>query len=341
MVNTDLNDEALRAELLSFLRMRPDLNKEHLAQFTTVSGSTVGRFLRGESINGATAELRDVLARVKSGDILGLGGPGAISLTEDQSARPRRVAKRGAFYETQTVKRIAETIDYCAEHCAIGVITADFGVGKTEALKAWRRNAAGRASCVVFEFDEFSSTNKVDFVCMIARQFGLDAPGGTSGGGRVFRDVCAHLRANPCVLIFDQCETVRPRVMQVIRQIHDRTADAGVGMVLLAQQVLLARMMGGKTADLGALTSRVGVWTALGGITRAEMASIVKREGVEDVEDAAFDLWYRAVGGSMRRLMKSLDLLKSKHAGKRITEHTITGVAGMLWGMKLAGAEVG
>jgi DNA polymerase III gamma/tau subunit len=62
----------------------------------------------------------------------------------------------------------------------------------------------------------------------------------------------------------------------------------------------------------------------------------VKQEGFDDVEESAFDLWYKAANGSMRRLMRSLDLLKAKHAGKHISEKTIAGVAGHLWGMALA-----
>ncbi|KKM81386.1 hypothetical protein LCGC14_1330450, partial [marine sediment metagenome] len=31
-----------------------------------------------------------------------------------------------------------------------------------------------------------------------------------------------------------------------------------------------------------------------------------------------------------------LDLIKAKHADKRVTAKTITGVAGHLWGMKVA-----
>jgi hypothetical protein len=53
------------------------------------------------------------------------------------------------------------------------------------------------------------------------------------------------------------------------------------------------------------------------------MAAIVKAEGITDVEEAAFDLWWRAPAGSMRRLMATMDLLKTKHAGKRVTEKTI------------------
>jgi hypothetical protein len=249
------------------------------------------------------------------------------------------VARNGNFYVTQTVKKIGEVLDYCSDQCAIGVITADFGVGKTEAVNAWRRGHVGKVEATVFEFDEFSSTNKVDFVRMMARTFGVAQQVGSQNGGLVFRELCDYLRANPCLMIFDQCETLRPRVCQVIRQLWDRTHDAGVGVVMLAAPILLSRLMGGKMVDLGALTSRVGIWAPLAGLTRGEMAAIVRDEGFDQVDEAAFDLWHKAAAGSMRRLMWSLDLLKARHMGKRISEKTIAGVAGMLWGMQITTME--
>jgi DNA transposition AAA+ family ATPase len=333
--------DALRGELRAFFKLRPDLSADSIAQYTTLAPTTIRHFSAG-SLNGGDAvleQIRLVLDQARAGDILTPGGPNTFALTEDVSKRIRKIRQRGTFYETQTVLRIAETIDYCAEHAAIGVVTADFGCGKSEAVKEWRRKAAGKTDSVVFEFNEFTAANKVEFISLLALMFGLTPAGGSANASRVFRDVCAYLREHPCLLILDQCEMVRPRVMQVVRQIWDQTNAAGVGVVILAQQILLARLLSGKMADLGALTSRVGVWTALTGLTRNEMAAIVKQEGIDDIEDLAFDQWYRCVAGSMRRLMRSLDLLKAKHAGKRITAKTITGVAGHLFGMSVGGSE--
>jgi len=276
--------------------------------------------------------------KARAGDILAPGSGESVLLTEDENRPVQKVARMGRFYETQTVRRIGEVLDYCVEQRAIGIITADYGVGKSEAIKAWRRKTAGKVESVVFEFDEFSSTNKVDFVRIMARQFGVAHEVGSQNGGLVFRDLCEYLRQNPALLVFDQCETVRPRVCQVIRQIWDRTHEEGVGVAMLAAPILMARLNSGKMADLGALSSRVGVWAPLTGLTKSEMAAIVKQEGVTDVDAAAFDLWWKATGGSMRRLMRSLDLLRAKHGGKQVGENTIAGVAAHLWGMSLGEA---
>jgi DNA transposition AAA+ family ATPase len=331
------HNDTLRADLKGFLRTRPDVTLEQIAQFTALSGSALRHFHSGSVGLGEAMHksVRAAIDQARAGDILAPGASnGAIALTDAQP-RGKRVARAGNFYETETVKRVAETLDYCAENCAIGVITADFGVGKTEAVKAWRKRTARKVDSVSFEFCEFTAANRVETVSMIAEALGVVRPTGNANAARGFRDVCAYLRENPALLIFDQCEAVRPRVLQVLRQIWDRTADAGVGLTLLGAPILLQRMLSGTRADLGALTSRVGVWAPLAGISRDEMASVIKQEGVTDVEDAAFDLWYRATQGSMRRLMRSMDLIKSKHAGRRVTGKTITGVAGHLFGMAL------
>lgn len=335
----ELSDEvcnAARERLRRLLAVRPDLRAEDLAQFTTLAASTVRLWLSGGIPGGreVVGQMERVAELVECGEALVPGGrPETVVLSEDASKPVARVVQRGAFYETQTVRRVADVCDYCAEHAAIGMVSGAFGVGKSEAVKAWRRKTSGRVDSLIFEFDEFIGCNKTDFICSLGRTFGSSKTGGAQNGGLVFREICEALRKNPTLLIFDQGECARPRIFQVVRQLHDRTADAGVGVVILAAPILLARLS--KMTDLGALASRIGIYAPLSGLTRSEAAAIVKQEGLTDVDEEAFNLLWKATAGSMRRLMRSLDLLKSKHAGKRISTATVAGVAGHLWGMNL------
>jgi DNA transposition AAA+ family ATPase len=330
--------EGAHGELAAFFAARPDVTLAQFGQYTTLADSTMRHFWNARlgSVE-VEKEIRRVLDLARAGEILQPGGGrSATALVVTESAkRARRVARAGNFYKTQTVVKISEVLNYCAEECEIGVVTADYGCGKTEAVAAWRRSTAGSIESMVFEFDEFSASNKVDFLARLAGQFGLACAKGPQNGGRIFQTLVEYLRENPCLLIFDQCEMVRGRICQVMRQIHDRTHDAGVGMVLLAAPILLTRMLAGNATDLGALTSRVGIYATLSGVSKSEMAAIVKAEGFEEIDESAAELWWRSTGGSMRRLMKSVKLLKAKHAGKRITERTIAGVSGNLWGMAL------
>ena len=332
---------AARSEALRFLASRPDLGPADLAQYTTLAESTVRLFLRGTIPGGREVvdEIERVIAQVKAGEILQPGGSQQTIVFLEKGQKPaRRVRRRENFYETETARRIWDVLDYAAEHCAIGIATADFGVGKTEAVREWRRRTAGKVESLVFEFDEFSARSVVDFVRALSEKLGIDCAPGFLNGGTMFRGLCDRLRQQPVLIILDQCEMVRQRVCSCIRQVWDRTADAGVGVVLLAAPILLTRLSNGRMADLGALSSRVGVWAPLSGLSKEEMAAIVKQEGITEVDPAAFELWWMATGGSMRRLLRAIDLLKAKHAGKRVTEKTVASVAGFLWGMQIARA---
>jgi len=326
--------EGLRGELRELLHSRPDITMLDLTHHTTLSDSAGKSFLNGHVPGGrqVIGEFRRVLELVKGGEILPPGGRnGAIVIHEEQPARVRRIAKRHNFFQTETVRKVAEVLDYCVENCTIGVITGDYGVGKSEAVRAWRQERP-KVESMVFEFSEFTCSDKVQCIRELAEMLGLNPPPGSQTGGRIFRAVCERLHEAPCLLILDQCENCRARIFQVIRQIHDRTHEAGVGVVLLSAPILLTRMTVSRMTDLGALTSRVGVWAPLNGLSRAEMAAILKREGITEVDEGAFDLWWQYTSGSMRRLMRALDLLAAKHAGKRVTEKTIAGLAGHLWG---------
>jgi len=336
--------EAVRQQVLEFVAGRPDIEDAYvLSAYTRFAQSTCRHFLDGLNLryghDAVAADFARVLRLAEAGDILPAGAT-PVELTEARGEAVQRLRKARDFYKIETVRCVATAMTYCAENGLIGVITGDYGVGKSEAVKAWRRGDGRRYTSVAYEFNEFTAKNTVSFMQALAALLDVPYVAGSNNGARIFEDVVAALVEAPCLLILDQCETVNPRVMQIVRQIHDRTRDAGVAVVLLASPVLAERMQGARIRDLGALTSRVSVWVKLRGLSAAEMAEIIRAEGVTRVEDEAFRLWHRAVGGSMRRLMASVGLIQAKHAGKPVTEKTIVGVADALWGMSLGGREM-
>jgi len=318
MTETQLTPRERLAELY---RVRPDLTPNDLSAHMTIGYSTLKKY--GAGTQPATeridAEVTRVLDMIEARDILQPGSDRAITINEARPARVRRVSRRRGFYQTEFARRVAQVMTYCAEQSAIGLITADYGAGKTEAAGAWRRDEGRNVESILVEFDEFTASNRIGIVQAIAEALGLPTHCGSQDGARLFREVVAALRRSPCLLILDQCELARPRILQVLRQIWDRTRDAGVGLVLLAAPILLVRLKASRMQDLGALESRIGVVAPLSGISREEMAAIVKQEGITDLTDEAFALWWRSCRGSMRRLMVSLDLLKTKHEGNADT----------------------
>jgi DNA transposition AAA+ family ATPase len=333
-----MNENEVRDFFLRLRESRPDIATENLAGFTTLAPSTVGRFMLGtvpKSSGRVVEEMARLKEQIERGDVLAPGGAsGATVIREEHRGHSRRVAKLRGSYVTQTVVSVGEVLNYCWESASVGVCTGDYGVGKTEALEIWRRGEGRKVESVVFEFDIFASANLWLFMQALAEALGVDAHGHS---GRLFRSVCQRLNDDPCLLIFDQCEAVAPRVFQAIRQLWDRTREAGVGVVLLSAPILLLRLKQSKMKDLGALESRIGVVAALRGFSKDEMGKILRQEGVMDVEPAAMDLWWRVTGGSMRRLFQMIELVKTKHAGHSISERTIEGMNSLLWGMPAGG----
>src|ERR1019366_5770926 len=206
----ELTDEvcsAARERARRLLATRPDLTAEHLAQFTTLATSTIRLWLCGGIPGGreVVGQMVRVVELVEAGEVLApCGRAETVVLTEDTSKRVVRIARRGAFYQTSLVRKVAEVCDYCVEHAAIGCVTSAFGNGKTEAIREWRRKTAGKVESLVFEFDEFTGCAKTDFICTLGRTLGATTVSGSQNGGRAFRDVCEKLRESPTLLILDR-----------------------------------------------------------------------------------------------------------------------------------------
>ncbi len=247
----------------------------------------------------------------------------------------RRAERQRRTYETEMMRRVWSAIDLSVENGSLGLITADNGSGKTHAVQLWRVRHRDLDS-VYFEFDDCTISNRYEFLTALASQLGVEERASHLSSGRIFRQVVERLREEPAVLIFDQCEMARVRILQIVRQIWDRTREEGVAVVLLATPQLLWRLERGRAGDLGALRSRIGAWVQLHGVRREEMAGILKAEGLTTVNDAAFDLWFRAINGSMRHLMESIGLLVSRHEGKKIGQRTVIDVCRSLMGISIA-----
>jgi hypothetical protein len=328
--------DQLRVDLRQFLASRPDVSMLDLTHHTKFSDCAGKSFLNGNLPGGraVVGEFRRVLGLARAGEIFPPGGGrnGRVTISEEPRESIRRIEKNHNFYETATAKKISEVLDFCAQNCALGVITGDYGCGKSRAIKEWRERS--QISSLIYEFTIFGSGNMVEFIRDLSRLLGLETPPGSQTGGVMFRAVVERLREAPTLLVLDQAETVRARVFQCVRQLFDATRDYGCGVVILAAPILLIRMTTSRVADLGAISSRVGIWAPLAGLSRSEMAGILKAEGVADVDEGAFDCWARLVNGSMRRLESSIALLRVKHAGRRVTEKTILMMASHLWGVQ-------
>jgi len=326
--------DVLRKRIAELLAQRLDLSLRGIAQaMANISAKTFTcwYYRTNADTEQTLTEVERVIRCIERGELL---RPGGDALTEaDYAAKPRRVrsAERGVrnYYDLATPRAIWDVLDYALEHESIGLVIANYGVGKTEAVARWM--AKHRDEAVSIEVISLMGGHRVEFLRAIAGELGLDI-GGTSMA--LFRRIVAELRATPRLIILDQAESLTPRIFAVVRELWDGVRLAGANFAVLAAPDLWLRMHGSRSQQLGAIRSRTWPTAVLSGFTREEMAYVVRQEGISEVDDEAFTLWHKAVGGSMRTLLASIDLIRSKHAGRKVTEKTIAGVAGFLWGMK-------
>ena len=308
--------EELRTRITALLERRPDLSLAKIAHLTTLGESTVRNWHSCQKAYGPTT-----LAAIKR----------AVDQIESTTPDTAAIRSRHYYAGLTTAQHIAAILDFCWAKSSIGVITGEYGIGKTEAVRAWRRDHAHIATTSL-EFKQFSGSSMLSFLDVLARRLNAGTPA-ARGGEPLMQSIIDHLNRQPQLLICDQCEGVQPKVFQLIRQIWDDCK--GVGIVLLGSPLLKERLDKARMADIGALTSRVGIWQPIAGVTREEAYDILQLEGVTNIEADAFDLLWRATGGSMRRLLSASDLLAEKYTGKTVTTRTIDGVAASLWGMPL------
>lgn len=232
------------------------------------------------------------------------------------------------FFPLTITAKIGKIIGFVYQQKSMGLLCADFGSGKTRAVEAWKL-AHPKVEVCALEFEPFRTANRTAFISWFAENLGVHCPGRT--GPHLFDAVVAHLRANPTLLIFDQCEAVGDSVLQVIRAIHDRTWRAGVGVLLLAQLVLWERLANSRGREVGALTSRLRPVVLLSGVMRAEMEEILRREKIAIDQKAAEALWL-GVQGSTRSLVNVIGMLQATRRGKPVTEDVVRNVLGYLHG---------
>jgi hypothetical protein len=309
------------------------LTQDTLASYAGVSRSHLCAVLAGDK-NPSPEVVRNVdavLNQIAAGTIqLSASGPvrtRSFSALEMQQPHAR-LQWDGKIVLTPLIVEMGKILAYCIKRSAIALVTADFGAGKSVAVDYWTARGSACEDAAVFEFDEFSKRAKTAFVGCLAAHLGLHVKGGNHAGGANFSAVVDFfVSGEPRLLILDQCDSVGVPVFQVVRQLRDKVLRRGgkLGIVIVGPPILRQRLEAARTSDLGALISRIPrrLRAALRGIDRAEMAAIVKSRGFHDVTEEAFALWYSVIGGSMRELSDSLDVLEEKHAGRRVTELTI------------------
>jgi len=214
--------------------------------------------------------------------------PGTLEMVEAKLGKWLRSRKRKAKYtkilrgskdwaDTLTASKILMLLEYCQMSGVMGLIFGASGVGKSRAIENYRENfssiwiatMSGAHGGVMAALEE------------VAHALGLrEIPGRPA---RLLHEIVRVLIGTNGLLIIDEAQHLSAQALEAIRAIHDST---GIGLVLVGNEVVHARISGGKRAAVFAqLFSRLGKTLRITGSSRSDVAALSSLYGIKNDEE--------------------------------------------------------
>lgn len=280
----------LREQLRTMLSTNKKLSQASIAKEAGISAATINQWLNGKY----------------AGDNEAIETKIRIWIEADQARRAAGDAMPSTpdFVATPTATRVLGALGYAQMAGDITVTYGGAGLGKTTACKYY-----GESSPNVWIATMDPSTSGV-VTCLqeICDAMGLD----TGGGARAMtKRIIKRVKDTHGLLIIDEAQHLSVAALDQIRSIHDAT---GVGVALVGNEGVFARMAGGRNAQqLDRLYSRVGKRLKLTQSTEADILEIIKAWGINDPKCHTTLIGIARRPGALRVLNKTLRLA-SMHA---------------------------
>lgn len=283
-------DAALREQVRGAMQADKRLSQAALAKEAGVSPATLNQWLNGKYAGdneGIDTKLRLWMDAYQARQAAGGMMPEAPS-----------------YVPTPTAMRVLGALSYAQMAGDIAVAYGAAGVGKTSACRQHRE-----ASPNVWIATMTPATSGVVTALQeIADALGLDAGGGARA---VAKRIEKRVRDTHGLLVIDEAQHLSVAALDEIRGIHDAT---GIGMALVGNEGVFARMAGGRNAaQLDRLYSRVGKRLRLQQSSEADIVAVLAAWGIDDAKCRHTLVQVARGAGALRTLTKTLRLA-SMHA---------------------------
>lgn len=224
-----------------------------------------------------------------------------LALRRSQAAQPQLPAAPG-YVPTPTAEKIVAALAYGQMAGDIVVVYGGGGVGKSSAAAEYR----GRMPNVwVATMSPATAgvTPALEEVCL-ALGF-RELP---TGGARMQREIVSKMRGTGGLLVIDEAQHLSVAALDAIRTLHDAT---GVGIALIGNELIYARMTGGsRAAWLDRLFSRIGRRLRVASATRDDVVKLAAAHGVTSQEAIKPLAAIGAQAGALRGVTKCLRLAR-------------------------------
>jgi len=290
-LKTDVGTEETLVQVRDEIERR-GLSQAQVAREAGVSSSSLTQLLGG---NYAADPRRLAL---KLGQwLLGL---------REREAQPQMPAAP-VWVETPTAGRVLDALGYAQMAEDIAVIYGGAGVGKSTAAREYQRRYPS-VWIATMSPATAGVTPALEEVCLALGM--RELPG---GGARMQREIVARVRGTGGLLIVDEAQHLSVPALDALRAVHDAT---GIGIALLGNEILYARMTGGtRAAWLDRLFSRIGRRLRLPRASREDVARLAAEYGVTGSGELKRLSAIGGQAGALRGVTKCLRLARLMAAG--------------------------
>lgn len=211
-----------------------DILRRELEKFVESNGFSYSKVAKAMSIGSST--LSEFRNNTYKGDMKALA-----EKVESFLDRHKTTMKRIKFSaDTEVKKRVFYTIDMIQRYVAsnvkerlvesakIAYIFGRAGIGKTHALQEYVKSYGGRCIFITAE----NNITDVTMIRKIARELKLDHHGRMENLKENIKDI---LKFTETILIVDEGEHLKPKVIDIVRSIADQT---GIGVVIAGTERL-------------------------------------------------------------------------------------------------------
>lgn len=288
--------DSLIRDLDKFIEDR-GLSYAKVAKAMSIGSSTLSEFRKGvyKGDSQALAEkLRDFLERHKE-------PMKRISFSADTQVKKR------VFYTIDMIKKyVASNVrERMLESAKIACIFGRAGIGKTHALQEYVRTYKGKCIFITAE----NNISASDILRKIARELRIEC--NSKRLEEIKTNVKDALRFTETILIIDEGEHLKPKVIDIIRSIADQT---GIGIVIAGTEKL-KRLIFSQQNEYEYLYSRIVINMSLKDLEIDDISAIVRKFLGSEVEfyteeELAKMITYinKTVDGSARQLANVLSL---------------------------------
>lgn len=214
------------------------------------------------------------------------------------------------FIETPTAIEITEVLDYAQLFGDIGVVYSGAGLGKTSAVRAYRKRNPERVWVVTCSPDCASVGVFLEEVAMA-----VGISGAPLHPAKLRREIVRRLDDTKGLLIIDEAQHLTKLALEAARTIHDAT---GVGLAMLGNAQVYRRVYGSNTEkeDFAQLFSRIGFRLKLDRPKAGDVHAIASAFGITDQDSLEYLETIAGNAGALRGVVKTVRLAFVAAAGK-------------------------